>query len=236
MVQAAATESGPTHWGYFGDTAPEHWGDLSPDFATCNTGKAQSPVNLGRGQPADLRAVQLHYRATTLELVNNGHTVQVNVEPGSRLRFGNEEYELMQLHFHSPSEHRIYARELPMEIHFVHKSRDGELAVIGALARVSHRPHSALRRIWEYLPMAAGEKSNAGGMRLNPISLMPMKRDYLTYEGSLTTPPCSEGVRWFVFREPVRISDREVKKFTRAVGDNARPVQPLHGRKVSAFR
>ena len=232
----AAAESGSTHWGYFDDTGPDHWSDLSPDFATCKTGKAQSPVNLGRGKPADLRPLQLHYRATSLELVNNGHTVQVNVEQGSWLRFDNKEYELKQFHFHTPSEHRIFARELPLEIHFVHKSRDGELAVIGALARISYRPHMALNRLWEHLPKTTGEKSNAGGMHFNPISLLPVKRDYLTYQGSLTTPPCSEGVRWIVFREPIRISDSLVRKFTRAVGDNARPVQPLNGRMVSAFR
>jgi carbonic anhydrase len=232
----AAAESGSTHWGYFGDIGPSHWGDLSADFATCKTGREQSPVNLGRGEPANLRPLQIHYRASSLELVNNGHTVQVNVEPGSWLRFNNKEYELQQFHFHTPSEHEVYARELPLEIHFVHKSRDGELAVIGVLARFSYRPHMALNRIWEYLPMPAGEKSNAGGIHLNPISLLPMKRDYLTYQGSLTTPPCSEGVRWIVFREPVRISDSQVRKFTRAVGDNARPVQPLNGRTVSAFR
>lgn len=233
---AAAAETGSTHWGYFEDIGPEHWGDLSPDFATCKTGKAQSPVNLGRGEPADLQPLRLHYRATSLELVNNGHTVQVNVERGSWLRFDNKEYELQQFHFHTPSEHEFFARQLPLEIHFVHKSRDGELAVIGSLARLSHRPHRTLHRIWEHLPKTAGETSNAGGMRLNPISLLPVKRNYLTYQGSLTTPPCSEGVRWIVFREPVRISRAQVKKFIRAVGANARPVQPLNGRRVWAFR
>ncbi len=232
----ATAESGSTQWGYFDDIGPEHWGDLSPEFATCKTGKAQSPVNLGRGEPADLRPLQLHYRATSLELVNNGHTVQVNVEPGSWLRFNNKEYELQQFHFHTPSEHEVYARQLPLEIHFVHKSRDGELAVIGVLARFSYRSHMTLHRIWEHLPMATGETSNMGRMHLNPISLLPARHDYLTYQGSLTTPPCSEGVRWIVFQEPVRISERQVRKLVRAVGDNARPVQPLNGRKVSAFR
>ena len=233
---AAGAESGLGHWSYFGDTGPDHWGDLSPEFATCSTGEAQSPINLGRGEPADLRPLQLRYRAGTLYLVNNGHTVQVNVEPGSKMRFDNKEYELKQFHFHTPSEHRLFARELPIEIHFVHESQDGELAVVAALGRIGYRPHMGLRRIWEHLPMSKGQQSDAGGIRMNPISLLPMKRNYLTYEGSLTIPPCTEGVRWIVFQEPMRISGDQVRKFTRAVGDNARPVQPLNGHTVSAFR
>jgi len=225
----------PGHWSYGGGAGPAHWGDLSSEFTICKIGDAQSPVNLGRGAPADLRPLQLRYRTSALELVNTGRTVQVNLEPGSSLRFGYDEYELKRIQFHTPSEHQMYARALPMEIHFVHENRNGKLAVIAALARIGYRPHMILKRILEQLPMRPGETSNAGGKRFNPITLLPMKRDYLTYKGSVTTPPCTEGVRWIVFREPLRVTQKQVDKLNRAMGDNARPVQPLNKRKVSAF-
>ncbi len=219
-------------WGYIGEDGPAHWAELSTDYATCAKGTSQSPISIGFSQPTQMRPPQFRYRASTLELVNNGHTIQVNVEPGSSLHIDGRKYELKQFHFHTPSEHETFGRQLPMEIHFVHQSQEGDLAVIGVLARTSYRSNPALDRLWAHLPKKTGETNNAGGLRQNPITLLPMKHDFITYQGSLTTPPCSEGVLWLVMQTPLRVSNRQIEKFTKIIGENARPVQPLNGRTV----
>ncbi len=229
-----AAETG--HWGYYDELGPTHWAELDPAYATCGKGKAQSPINIGFTEAAPLRPPQFQYRATGLEVVNNGHTIQFNVDPGSRLKFAGKDYELKQFHVHTPSENEVNGRELAMEIHLVHQSTDGELAVIGVLARPSRRPHHALRRLWEHLPEEKGDSNKAGGLRMNPITLLPMKHDFVSYQGSLTTPPCSEGVRWLVMRTPLRVSRSQADRITRIFGENARPVQPLNDRKVISGR
>jgi carbonic anhydrase len=230
-VTSQASGSG-SHWGYYGDEGPDHWGDLSEKFATCKTGEAQSPINITTRTPANLPPLQIQYRASNLEIVNNGHTIQVNVEPGSRLLVNDKSYELKQFHFHTHSEHELDGHYLPMEMHFVHKSDDGELAVIGVLARTTYRDNPVLARIWEQMPQKAGESVKPPRLRLNPVSLMPAARDYVTYSGSLTTPPCTEGVRWIVMQQPARVSGQQVQQFTKTISDNARPVQPLNDRQV----
>jgi carbonic anhydrase len=230
----AASEG--THWGYFGDIGPAHWGDLNAEFATCKQGQAQSPINIGRRQPASLGPLRVRYRPTGLELVNNGHTVQVNVEPGSSLTVEGKEYELKQFHFHTPSEHTLLGRPLPLEIHFVHQAQDGALAVIGVFGQNSYRAHPALDRIWAHLPTKKGDRNTAGGLRLNPVTLLPDRHDYVAYDGSLTTPPCSEGVRWIVLQTPLRTTRQQIRFFSHLIGDNARPAQPLNGRQVSMNR
>jgi carbonic anhydrase len=224
------------HWGYFGELGPNHWMDLDPAYQTCGSGKAQSPINIGLTEMSATRPPQFQYRATGVKVVNNGHTIQFDVEPGSRVKIGEKYFELKQFHVHTPSEHEVNGRQLPLEIHLVHQGDDGQIAVIGVLARTARHPHHALRRLWEHLPENKGESNNAGGLRMNPITLLPMKRSFVTYEGSFTTPPCTEGVLWLVMREPLRISDSQADKFSRIVGGNARPVQPLNDRKVLLVR
>jgi carbonic anhydrase len=225
----------PPHWGYYGETGPAHWGELSPAYADCRDGQAQSPINLGPSQPAGLAPLRLRYRASPVELVNNGHTVQVNVGAGSLLTLDGKDFELKQLHFHTPSEHTLLGRSLPLEIHLVHQAGDGELAVIGVLAQAGFRPHPLLRQLWKHLPARAGDHSQAGGLRINPAGLLPPTHHYVTYSGSLTTPPCSEGVRWVVMQSPLRITRQQAERFSRLIGDNARPVQPGNGRPVFAL-
>jgi len=231
IVQAEAG-----HWGYFGELGPSHWAELDPAYKTCGKGKSQSPINLGLADHVRMPPPQFRYRSSTLEAINNGHTVQFNVEPGSQLRFNDKLYELKQFHFHTPSEHEVNSRQLALEIHLVHQSSDGELAVVGVMARPARRGHHALKRLWDHLPEKKGSTNQAGGLRMNPITLLPFKRDFMTYEGSLTTPPCTEGVRWIVMREPLAVSDNQVETFTRLIGGNARPVQPLNDRKVVTNR
>ncbi len=232
IASQASTAEEATHWGYIGEDGPAHWAELSPNYATCTEGKSQSPISIGFSQPTQMRPPQFRYRASSLELINNGHTIQANVESGSWLHLDGRKYELEQFHFHTPSEHETFGRQLPMEIHFVHRSPQGDLAVVGVMARTSYRQHSSLERIWPHLPKEPGDTNNAGGQRHNPISLLPMKHDFVTYQGSLTTPPCSEGVLWLVMQTPLRVSNRQIEQFTNIVGENARPVQPLNERKV----
>jgi carbonic anhydrase len=158
------------------------------------------------------------------------------VQPGSEIMLGGKAYELKQFHFHTPSEHTLDGRPLPMEIHFVHQATDGGIAVIGVLVRNSYRPHPILRRLWRYLPAHPGDHNDAGGLRINPVALLPPHRNYVTYTGSLTTPPCSEGVHWIVMLTPLRTIRQEVDLFAHLIGDNARPVQPLNGRTVLGTR
>jgi carbonic anhydrase len=229
---AVQASSGDAQWGYYGHEGPDHWGDLSTDFATCKTGQAQSPINIDTAIPATLPPLHLQYRASNLELVNNGHTIQVNVEPGSHLQINNTSYELKQFHFHTHSEHELSGHYLPMEMHFVHQNNDGEFAVIGLLARTTYRDHPVLARLWEHMPRQAGETVKPPRLRLNPVSLIPPSRDYVTYQGSLTTPPCTEGVRWIVLQQPARVSRQQIQQFTDTISDNARPVQPLNQRQI----
>lgn len=224
------------HWGYFGDIGPDHWGDLDEEFATCKAGNAQSPINIGQQIMGRLPPLHLHYRSSPIVVINNGHSIEIEVPPGNILTLAGKDYELKQFHFHTPGEHAHSAYRLPLEIHFVHESRDGELAVLAALARTSYRPHPTIKRIWEYIPQQTGEAVAPARLRINPISLFPVKRDYATYQGSLTTPPCTEGVRWVVFQEPLRVSRDQVEKLSRGIGDNARPLQPLNDRTVTANR
>lgn len=224
------------HWGYYGDIGPDYWGDLSEEFTSCKTGKAQSPINIGRQVMGRLPPLQIRYRSSPIILINNGHSIKIEVPPGNQLTIAGKDYELKQFHFHTPSEHARSSYRLPMEIHFVHKSRDGELAFLAVLARITYRPNPILKRIWEYIPQEAGETAAPARLHINPVSLVPVKRDYLTYQGSLTTPPCTEGVRWIVMQEPLRVSRDQVDRLTRGIGDNARPVQPLNDRTVTANR
>ena len=225
------------HWSYYGETGPNHWGELSAEFATCKSGQAQSPVNIGRQTIGMLPPLQVHYRSSPIFVVNTGHSIKIEVPQGSHLTVDGKDYELKQFHFHTPSEHASSGRQLAMEIHFVHESRDGELAILAVLARTTYRPHPTLNRIWEFLPHQAGETNIPARLRINPVSLIPANRDYATYLGSLTTPPCTEGVRWFVLQTPLRVSRAQVEKLALGIiGDNARPVQPLNGRTITANR
>jgi carbonic anhydrase len=233
--QSVAGAEAP-RWGYYEDIGPDHWGDLSEEFATCKSGKAQSPINIGRQVVGRLPPLQFRYRASPINVINNGRSIIIEVPPGNRLTIAGKDYELKQFHFRTPSEHARSAYRLPMEIQFVHESQDGELAVLAVLARTTYRPNPILNRIWEHIPRQPGEMAAPARLRINPISLLPVKRDYATYQGSLTTPPCTEGVRWIVFQEPVRVSRDQVDKLARGIGDNARPLQPLNGRTVKANR
>ena len=221
----------PPHWGYAGHAGPSNWGELSPQFAACRDGKNQSPVDIAAVVDAPLPPLALAYGSAATSVVNNGHTVQFNFAPGSVLKVDGLSFELKQLHFHTPSENRIDGKSYPLEAHLVHASSDGQLAVVAVLYQPGS-DNAVLADSWAQLPMQASEPLPLS-VALKAQDLLPAARDYYRYNGSLTTPPCTEGVRWLVMKEHPQISQKQVEHFMAAVGQpNNRPVQPYHARQV----
>ena len=220
------------HWGYVGPGAAAQWGDLDPAFGACKTGKTQSPVNIGQYQKQEgAQPLPIRPAPSPLEVVNNGHTIQVNTAPGSVLEVDGRAYMLKQFHFHTPSEHYLDGAPYPMEVHFVHQAADGALAVVGVMMKVGEAS-PLVDAIWQNIPMP-GHTKTVESVQISPRDLMPAALDYYSYEGSLTTPPCSEGVRWFVLKDPVTLSAQQLLAFQTLFPINARPIQPLQGRVVS---
>lgn len=219
-----------THWSYDGATGPEHWGSLAPEYALCATGRQQSPIDIRDAASQDLQNLALHYGPTPVAIVNNGHTVQIDYAPGSYMEVEGTRYELAQFHFHAPSEHTIAGKHAAAEMHLVHKSSTGALAVVGVLLEEGAH-NSRFDPVWSNLPTAPGPVQRPGA-QINAADLLPADPRTWRYAGSLTTPPGTEGVRWFLMVEPVRLSAAQIDAFTRVYRGNNRPTQPLHGRKV----
>jgi len=221
------------HWGYEGKTGPAHWGGLNPDFSSCGIGKEQSPIDIRRRdvkKQEPLPAIGFDYAASPAEIVNNGHTVQVNFQSGGTVQLASGNYKLLQFHFHSPSEEKIEGKNFPLVVHFVHKAEDGKLAVVAVLFKQG-KNNPALAKVLDVMPTQKDEKT-ALGTDFNPADLLPANRAYYSFIGSLTTPPCSEGVQWQVMKSPVELSSKQIKMFQKLYPHNARPVQPLHGREI----
>jgi len=224
-----AYASGGSHWGYTGHTSPEHWGELDSSYALCATGKNQSPVDIAGVIEADLPALKIAYETKASEILNNGHTVQVNFATGGALSIGERRFELKQVHFHTPSENHIAGREYPLEAHFVHADADGPLAVIAVMFEEGAE-NAALAKLWKEIPTQADER-HALTAAFGAADLLPKNRDYYRFNGSLTTPPCSEGVWWQVLESALTVSRTQVEQFANAVGGhNDRPIQALNAR------
>jgi len=219
------------HWGYAGEAGPGHWGDLSEAYHLCAQGMRQSPVDIAAGAHVDAAPIAMQYRPTPLKVVYNGHTVQVNYAAGSTLMVDGKTYTLAQFHFHSPSEHTRKGHPFPMEAHLVHKADDGSLAVVGVFLKEGAE-NPVLARIWPHLSGEVNHEMAVEGVEVNVADLLPAEKAYFNYSGSLTTPPCSEGVTWLVMDRSVEVSKAQVDTFLGLVHPNARPVQPLHDRDV----
>ncbi|MFN8638082.1 MAG: carbonic anhydrase family protein [Dehalococcoidia bacterium] len=219
------------HWSYEGATGPEGWAHLAPENAICATGSTQSPIDISfTQQVAGGRTVFRWNPNSPLSVVNNGHTIQANLDRGSTIEIDGTPYDLLQFHFHAPSEHTIEGRQAAMETHFVHKNGRGDLAVIGVLHALG-QDNSALAPIWTALPKNEGDKRAVPSFDL--LSVLPGNRQMFRYSGSLTTPPCSEGVRWHVMQSPTTVSQQQVSAFLELFkGGNARPIQPLKARDI----
>ncbi|GAP37089.1 carbonic anhydrase [Piscinibacter sakaiensis] len=227
---AAAAHGGELHWAYQGDGGPQAWGRLKPEFETCASGRRQSPIDIRDGFRLQLEPVAFDYRPSAVRVIDNGHTVQVNVASGNVIEVGGRRYELQQFHFHRPSEERVDGRQYDMNVHLVHKDAEGRLAVVAVLlARGAAQP--LIQTVWNNLPLEKGEEQRVRDP-LDLTALLPVDRRYFTYMGSLTTPPCTEGVLWMVMKTPVEVSDEQIGIFSRLYPMNARPVQAASGRMI----
>lgn len=219
-----------SHWSYNGPNGPENWGDLKPEFKMCKNGKKQSPIALNWKKPLGKSYFQFGYNEAPLRVIDNGHTVQVNFDKGNWASIHGQKYELLQLHFHAQSEHTISGRRYPLEMHLVHKNQKGDLAVLGVMF-VEGNFNPDLDKIWKHLPNKKGEEKTLADVKINPKDLLPVMMSHYHYTGSLTTPPCSEGVDWNVFNTPVPASSAQIGKFREFYANNARPIQPANDRK-----
>jgi len=239
IVALVSVPAGPlaqwkTAWSYEGANGPAHWGDLAPEYAACNAGKEQSPIDIRNVKKAELPAIRFEYKSGPLKIVNNGFTaVRVNYAPGNGnfLFVGGQRYELTQFHFHHPSEESVNGKPYDMVAHLMHESNDGKIAGVAVLLQAGSA-NSTVRRLWEHMPKTPGKEEVIAGVEVNPAGLLPRDTSYYTYMGSLTAPPCTEGVTWFVLKTSVDISAEEISAFAALYPHDVRPRQPLNGRVV----
>ena len=242
--EAVEAEDRDSHWGYEEADGPDVWADLSPEFSLCREGQAQSPIDLTDAQPADLDPMGMNYQPATLRIIrhehlvdaiNSGHTIQINYDEGSTVTVEATEFELAQYHFHVPSEHNVDGESFPMEMHLVHVSEQGEIAVLGVLIEEgSHNP--AFDPVVEHIPLETGGEEHLELVQVEIDDLLPADRSTFRYSGSLTTPPCSEGVRWFVFAQAQELSAQQIQSFAGVIRGNNRPLQPHNGRDLLLHR
>jgi len=230
ISQSAFASHGKSHWGYTGHDGPTNWGKLSHDYQTCKSGKHQSPININGIKPLNLKNIKFHYQAGAADVVDNGHSIQVNVKPGNYIVADGKRYNLLQFHFHSPSEHRIHGKAADMVVHMVHQAADGQLGVVAVLMNRGES-NSEISQIWQHLPKHAGEHFHFNA-KINPADLLPAHRLYYNYSGSLTTPPCSENVNWMLMQDPITVSRKQLNTFHTVFNHNVRPIQPINGREV----
>ncbi|MED1470048.1 carbonic anhydrase [Bacillus salipaludis] len=230
-----ATEINSAHWSYEGETSPEHWGDLDPVNSACVNGNEQSPINIEFSQVANEKGaedLQINYKLTSFSLMNNGHTVQANTASGrNSILIKGKEYKLAQFHFHTPSEHQFNGQNYEMELHLVHKDEDGKIAVLGVMIQEGEE-NKNLAAVWGILPKEETEKDIFLKEPVNLKALLPEDRTAFHYDGSLTTPPCTEEVKWTVFEMPIEMSKEQIEAFRQIFPDDHRPVQSLNNRKV----
>ena len=225
--------AGEAHWSYEGDTGPQAWGQLKPEFNVCAIGKRQSPINIEEGStlqgPAE--ALQFGYNASNGTVVNNGHTIQVDVQGDNVLIVRGSRYRLLQFHFHTPSEEQIHFKRTAMVAHLVHKNDEGQLAVVAVLMEPGDAS-AFIDKVWTYMPLDAGDRVRMPVDLLNVKEFLPTDQRYYQFMGSLTTPPCTEGVLWMVLKQPVTLSKAQYKLFSQLYPNNARPVQSVNGRPI----
>ena len=226
-LAASAADHAP-HWGYSGH-GPDAWGE-APGAEACKLGKLQSPIDIRDAKKAALAPLDLHYSKGPAKIVDNGHTVQVDLADGGFMNVGGVPYKLVQFHFHTPSEERVAGKSYPMVVHLVHKAEDGKLAVVAVLLKEG-KADAALAPVFAAMPHEHG-KAKALRAPFDAADFLPADKAYYKYSGSLTTPPCSEGVAWHVLKQPVEVSKAQIEAFRKHYKMNARPVQPLNDRIV----
>jgi len=222
-------------WSYDGDTGPANWGVLRPEWALCGSGQRQSPIDIRDGIKVDLEPIRFDYKPSQFRIVDNGHTIQVTVGAGSSLQVMGRYYDLVQFHFHRPSEERINGKGFEMVVHLVHKDLDGRLAVVAVLLERG-QAHPLVQTLWNNLPLEKNVDYSPDGLAIDLNQLLPGDRSYYTYMGSMETPPCSEGVMWMVMKQPAQLSAEQIAIFSRLYPMNARPLQSARGRMIKESR
>jgi carbonic anhydrase len=224
------------HWSYHGSTGPAKWATLEHEYEACGVGKTQSPIDIedAAAKKSALPAIAFDYKPSPLKIIDNGHTVQISYAPGSSMTVQGKRYDLVQFHFHKPSEEKINGKSSDMVVHLVHRDREGKLAVVAVLLKAG-AANSLIETLWKNVPKEKEKEQAVQGVEINAADLLPAnKAAYYTFAGSLTTPPCSEGVTWFVLKTPTSISKDELSRFGHLYSMNARPTQPLNGREIRA--
>jgi carbonic anhydrase len=239
MEQAPSptTSAAPPHWSYDGEHGPAHWGDVAPDDAVCGNGKSQSPINLSSrtAKPGKNGAFKINYETDTVALLNNGHTVQADVsDTADTMSLDGAAYTLAQFHFHTPSEHTVDGKYYPLEIHFVNKDAGGHIAVVGVLVQAGAE-NMLLAPVFISLPATATPAGTHASklLQVDIAAVLPKDHKAYVYTGSLTTPPCTEGVRWIVLMQPIEMSNAQIQAFKKVFHDNHRPLQKSSGREVN---
>jgi carbonic anhydrase len=219
------------HWDYGDKMGPSHWAELDSHNFMCDKGKNQSPVNIVPSDTTQLKEIDFKYTSSMKSIVNNGHTIQINMNPGSKINIENSSYELLQFHFHTPSENKINSVSYPLEAHFVHMNKKGQLAVVAVMFTPTEK-NNELTKLWQALPKKQF-KTEALSIADTAMTLLPKNKAYYRFNGSLTTPPCTEGVRWYVMKTPINVSKSQVETFHHAIHhNNNRPIQELNARVV----
>ena len=227
------------NWSYAGNTGPTKWAALSKEYKSCKSGEEskQSPIDIpdAKARKGDLPGLLFNYKSVPLKIVDNGHTIEVIYPPGSVVSIDGKRYELQQFHFHKPAEEKIDGKGHEMSLHLVHKGPDGKLMVIAVLIDAG-KENKALKTLWDHLPKEKDKEVTVDNVKIDAVDLLPTDKGYYTYAGSLTTPPCSEQVTWYVLKTPVQISADQLARFGRIYPNNARPIQPFNDRDIMGTR
>lgn len=231
VCAAASAVAGDPAWTYRGEHGAEHWAEMKREWAVCSSGQRQSPVDIVAAKAGPAVPLRFDYRPSALRIVNDGHTVRVRLANGSKLYMGNEALSLQQFHFHTPGGDKLRGEEFPMGMHFLHKSASGRLVSLVLLFRQGAE-NPALKALLPHMPVQGLPEQSLAQVQVDPAEWLPMSKGYYRYEGSLTAPPCTEGVLWLVMKQPLDISAAQLAALHRLFPDNARPVQALHGRQV----
>lgn len=235
--RAAKPKAAPMpNWSYHGADGPDNWGKLHASYGLCDSGKQQSPIDIRGSIGVDLPELRFNYAPSRFSVANNGHTLEVAYPAGGSLSFASKTYRLVQFHFRRPAEEKIEGKSFEMSAHLVHRDAQGALAVVAVLMTVGAE-NPFIQALWNHIPLVAGQAmASAADVTIDLNRFLPRERQLYNYMGSLTTPPCSEGVQWFVFQEPVEVSPEQLRTFARLFPNNARPIQPTHGRLIKESR
>jgi carbonic anhydrase len=235
-TKRAAKPAPMPHWSYHGADGPDNWGKLHASYGLCDSGKQQSPIDIRGSIGVDLPELRFNYAPSRFSVANNGHTLEVAYSAGGSLTFATKTYQLVQFHFHRPAEEKIEGKSFEMVAHLLHRDSQGALAVVAVLMTVGAE-NPFIQALWNHIPLVAGQAmASAADIAIDLNRFLPKERQLYNYMGSLTTPPCSEGVQWFVFKEPVEVSPEQLRTFARLFPNNARPIQPTHDRLIKESR